>query len=104
MHESKFPEPKRITDDQQFSIGTFFFQPPQKCDELGGVIAMLQLAVAAHVEVADEIILLCQSADFLVCVYVVLPSRGCCARVGRGYRATPLRSLMNSRRLIAFQD
>ena len=51
--ECQFPEPKRIAYDEQFSFLILFFQSLQKRDELGGVIAMLQLAVATHMQVAD---------------------------------------------------
>ena len=34
-------QPERIADDQQFSIGIFLFQPFQKFNELGGVVAVL---------------------------------------------------------------
>jgi len=44
----------------QLGVGTFVFQLFQKRDELGGVVAMLQLAVAAHMQVADEIVSLRQ--------------------------------------------
>jgi len=41
VHESQLPEPERITNDQQFSVRTFLFQPFQKFNELGGVVAVL---------------------------------------------------------------
>src|SRR5262245_36002528 len=56
-HEGQFPESERIADYQQFGVGAFVFQCLQKCNELGDVVAMLQLAVTAHVEVADEVTL-----------------------------------------------
>jgi hypothetical protein len=62
-HEGEFPKSKCVADDQQFSVGAFLLQFLQKIDELGGVIAMLQLAVATHMQVTDKVILLCQSAN-----------------------------------------
>src|SRR5215470_10927330 len=60
VHERQFPEPKRITDDEQFCIRAFFCEFLQKGNELGRVVAMLQSAVAAHVQVAHEVIFLGQ--------------------------------------------
>src|SRR5215471_6683315 len=58
VHEGEFPETESITHDDQLGVDAFSFQSLQKCDELGGVIAMLQLAVTPHVQVADEVIFL----------------------------------------------
>src|SRR5262245_17141924 len=56
MHKRQFPEPKRIADDEQFCVRAFFCQSLQKGNELGRVVAMLQSAVAAHVQVAHEVV------------------------------------------------
>src|SRR6185436_10743210 len=56
------PEAESVADDQQLGVGALLFQLLQEVDELRGVIAMLQLTVATHVQVADKIILLCQGA------------------------------------------
>src|SRR5215475_13749355 len=60
-YKRELPEPKRVAHDQKFGVGAVLFQLLQEFDELGGVIAMLQLTVAAHVQVTDKVILLCQS-------------------------------------------
>ena len=60
-HKRELPEAKRVAYDQKLGVGAFLFQLLQEFDELGGVIAMLQLTVAAHVQVTDKVILLCQS-------------------------------------------
>src|SRR5262249_45161577 len=52
VHECQLPESERITNDQQFSVRTFLLQPLQKFNELGGVVAVLERAIAAHVQVA----------------------------------------------------
>jgi len=49
------------TDDQQFSVRTFVFQPFQKFNEFGSVVAVLQRAIAAHVQVAHKVIFLCRT-------------------------------------------
>src|SRR5262249_50920804 len=49
-----------IPHNEQLSVGIFALQLLQKVNKLIRVIAMLQLAVASHVQVADEVILLCQ--------------------------------------------
>jgi hypothetical protein len=41
LHESQLPEAERIANDQQFSVRVFLFQPFQKFNELGGVVAVL---------------------------------------------------------------
>jgi hypothetical protein len=56
VHEGELPETKCITHDDQFGAGAFFFQSVQKRDEFGSVIAMLQLSIASHVQIADEVI------------------------------------------------
>jgi hypothetical protein len=60
-HKRELPEAKRVAHDQKLGVGAFLFQLLQEFDELGGVIAMLQLTVATHVQVTDKVILLCQS-------------------------------------------
>ena len=60
-HKRELPEAKRVAHDQQLGVWAFLFQLLQEFDELGGVIAMLQLTVATHVQVTDKVILLCQS-------------------------------------------
>src|SRR5262245_804168 len=66
-HERQLPEPKRVAHNEQFSFRTFLFQFLQKGDEIGGVVAMLQATVTAHVKVADKVILLRQSASSVLC-------------------------------------
>ncbi len=75
VHESQLPEPKRVSNDEQLGVGTFLFQAFQKCDELGGVVAMLQSAVAAHVQVADEVIFLCQVRGSLPSASIALSAQ-----------------------------
>src|SRR6476620_10800132 len=60
-HKRELPEAKRVAHDKKLGVGAFLFQLLQEFDELGGVIAMLQLTVATHVQVTDKVILLCQS-------------------------------------------
>src|SRR6266403_4031680 len=60
-HKRELPEAKRVAHDQKLGVGAFLFKLLQEFDELGGVIAMLQLTVATHVQVTDKVILLCQS-------------------------------------------
>jgi len=60
-HKRELPEAKRVAHDQKFGVGVFLFQFLQEFDELGGVIAMLQLTVATHMQVTDKVILPCQS-------------------------------------------
>jgi hypothetical protein len=52
----KADDPERISDDKQFGVGAFIFQPLQKCNELVGVIAMLQGAVATQMQVTNQIV------------------------------------------------
>src|SRR5262249_43096928 len=40
----------------EFGARALFFQAPEKGDELGPVVTMLQLAIAAHVQVANEVV------------------------------------------------
>ena len=61
MHKRELPEAKRVAHDQKLGVGALLFQLLQEFDELCGVVAMLQLTVATHVQVTDKVILLCQS-------------------------------------------
>jgi hypothetical protein len=54
LHDSCFPEPERVTDNEQLGIPGFAFQLLQKANEFGRVVAMLQAAITAHVQVADK--------------------------------------------------
>jgi hypothetical protein len=54
VHKSGFPEPESITDNEKLGVGALAFQFLQKPEEFTSVVAMLQAAIPAHVQVADK--------------------------------------------------